>query len=417
VTTSAKRTRAAAAGAISRAGLAALLAAALTIGALCPPTAAAFQKDLKRKQTQLEKLRNEIAGYEKKIRDREKKENLTLDQLDDYGKQEALLKRLVKKLHAEEADLAASIEATTGSVEGLEAQVEHLKQQYAAYVRNAYTRGPGGDLELLVASRSVNQLFTRAEYLKRFSAQRKRDIEAIQAKRKDLRDQQDLLSRQLGQRQRLIADKSAEQTKLKKMTTKKKNLLASIRQDKKNFQKEIDRRKRDFRDLESKIAALIEADKKKPPKPGTKAPGPAGGGAFEASRGGLGWPVDGGRLISGYGTHEHPVLKTVTENKGVDIAVPLGSRVSTVAAGEASTIWWLPSFGNLVIVAHEGGYRTVYAHLGDIDVEEGQKVTAGQAIGKSGEGLSGPMVHFEVWKGRETLDPEKWLRSRGITRQ
>lgn len=394
-----------------------VVAAALLLSALSPGAAPAFQKDLKSQQSQLERLRKEISGYEKKIRDREKKENLTLDQLDDYGKQEALLRKLVKKLHAEEAELEASIEATTGSVAGLEGQIEQLKAQYAAYVRNAYVRGAEGDLELLVASKSVNQLFTRAEYLKRFSAQRKRDLEAIRAKRKDLREQQDLLSRQLGDRQRLIADKSAEQGKLRKMTTRKKNILASIRKDKKNFQKEIDRRKKDFRDLESKIAALIEAEKKKARKASPKAPAPAGGGAFEAARGGLGWPVDGGRLISRYGKQEHPVLKTITENKGVDIAVPLGSRVSAVAAGEISTIWWLPSFGNLVIVAHEGGYRTVYAHLADIDVEEGQKVASGQSIGRSGEGLSGPMVHFEVWKGRETVDPEKWLRSRGITRQ
>jgi murein DD-endopeptidase MepM/ murein hydrolase activator NlpD len=397
---------------------AARIALIFLAASLCvPPAAPAFQKDIRTKQDQLEKIRKEISGYEKKIRDREKKENLTLDQLDDYGKQEVLLKRLVKKLHAEEADLEASIEQTTGSVAGLEAQIARLKAQYAAYVRNAYTRGPAGDLETLVASQSVTQLFTRAEYLKRFSAQRRRDLDSIQAKRKDLRNQQDLLSRQLGHRQRLIADKSAEQTRLHSATTKKKTLLASIRQDKKNFQKEIDRRKKDFQELESKIAALIEADKKKAPKPGSKAPAPAGGGAFEASRGGLGWPVDGGRLISKYGTHEHPVLKTITENKGVDISVPIGSRVSTVAAGEVSTIWWLPSFGNLIIVAHEGGYRTVYAHLGDIDVEEGQKVTAGQELGRSGEGLGGPMVHFEVWKGRETVDPEKWLRARGITKQ
>lgn len=390
---------------------------ALLLAALGAAPAPAFQKELKSKQSQLEKLRKEIADYEKKIRDREKKENLTLDQLDDYGKQEALLKRLVKRLHAEEAELEASIDATTGSVSGLEDRIERLKSQYAAYVRNAYVRGSNGDLEILVASKSVNQLFTRAEYLRRFAAQRKRDLEDIRAKRKELRDQQDLLSRQLGERQRLIADKSAEQGRLRKMTTKKKNLLTSIRRDKKNFQKEIDRRRKDFRVLEGKIAALIEAEQKKPPKAGTKAPDRAGGGAFEAARGGLGWPVDGGRLISRYGTHEHPVLKTITENKGVDISVPLGSRVSTVAPGEVSTIWWLPSFGNLVIVAHEGGYRTVYAHLGDIDVEEGQRVAAGQSIGRSGEGLAGPMVHFEVWKGRETLDPEKWLRSRGITRQ
>ena len=399
-------------GALATALLAALFAAV----AVSP----AFQKggkDLKSQQSQLEKIRKEITDYEKKIREREKKENKTLDQLDDYGKQETLLKKLVKKLHAEEARLEASIAATTGSVEDLEVKIKRLKEEYAGYVRNAYVRGADGDLEILVASKSVNQFFTRAEYLRRFSAQRVRDLEEIRGKRKDLRDQQDLLSRQLGERHRLIADKSAEQDRLKKATTKKKNLLVSIRQDKKNFQKEIDRRKRDFRDLEAKIAALIDAEKKKAPKKGTKAPAPAGGGAFEASRGGLGWPVANGRLISSYGTHENPTLKTVSENKGVDIAVPLGSEVSTVAAGEVSTIWWLPSFGNLVIVAHEGGYRTVYAHLADIDVEEGQKVSAGQSLGRSGEGLSGPMVHFEVWKGRETLDPEKWLRSRGITRQ
>ncbi len=390
----------------------------VSLSAFAVAQAPSFQKELKSKQTQLEQLRTEISQYEKKIKEREKKENATLEQLDDYGKQEALLKRLVKKLHAEEAELEASINSTTNSVSGLGEQIERLKEQYAGYVRSAYTRGASADIELLLTSKSVNQLFIRAEYLKRFSAQRKRDLGVITDKRKTLQDQQDLLARQLGARQRLIADKSAEQGNLKKMTTKKKNLLAGIRRDKKNYQKEIDRRKKDFREVEKKIATLIERDaKKKAATPGAKPPAPAGGGAFEASRGGLGWPVDGGRILTKYGTQQHPVLHTLTENKGIDISVPTGSRVSAVSPGEVSTIWWLPSFGNLVIVAHEGGYRTVYAHLGDIDVEEGQKVTAGQSLGKSGEGLSGPMLHFEVWRGRETLDPEKWLGSRTISRK
>ncbi len=388
------------------------------IAAFALAQAPAFQKELKSKQSQLEQLRKEISQYEKKIRDREKKENTTLEQLDDYGKQEALLKKLVKKLHAEEAGLEASINATTNSVSGLGEQVDHLKKQYAGYVRSAYLRGTTGDLELVLSSGSVNQLFVRAEYLKRFSAQRKRDLGEITDKRRTLQDEQDLLARQLGARQRLIADKSAEQGKLKKMTTKKKNVLAGIRRDKKNYQKEIDRRRTDFQEVGKKIAALIERDaKKKAATPGAKPPAPAGGGAFEVSRGGLGWPVDGGRILTKYGTQQHPVLHTLTENKGIDISVPTGSRVSAVSPGEVSTIWWLPSFGNLVIVAHEGGYRTVYAHLGDIDVDEGQKVTAGQSLGKSGEGLSGPMLHFEVWRGRETLDPEKWLGSRTVSRK
>ena len=401
---------------MNRLALRTILIAALAASAAAQ--APSFQKELKSKQSQLEKLRKEISQYEKKIRDREKKENATLEQLDDYGAQETLLRKLVKKLHAEEADLEASINATTNSVSGLGAQIDHLKKQYAAYVRSAYTRGSTGDIELLLMSQSVNQLFVRAEYLKRFSAHRRRDLGVIAEKRRALEDQQDLLTRQLGRRQRLIADKSAEQGNLKKMTKKKKNLLAGIRRDKQNYRKEIDRRKKDFQEVGRKIAALIEKEaKKKAATPGAKTPEPAGGGAFEASRGGLGWPVEGGRVLTKYGTQQHPVLHTLTENKGIDISVPAGSRISAVAPGEVSTIWWLPSFGNLVIVAHEGGYRTVYAHLSDIDVEEGQTVAPGQSLGKSGEGLSGPMLHFEVWKGRDTLDPEKWLRSRGISRK
>lgn len=398
-------------------GIASIALLVAVTALLAPSPSPAFQKELKSKQSQLEKIRKEIEQYEKKIRDREKKENRTLEQLDDYGKQEALLRKLVKKLHREEAELEASIKSTTNTVAGLEAQLEHLKKQYASYVRSAYTRGTTGDLELLATSQSVNQLLVRAEYLKRFSAHRKRDFDAITAKRRALQEEQDLLARQLGRRQRLIADKSAEQGNLRKMTKKKKNLLAGIRRDKKNYQKEIDRRRKDFEEIGRKIAALIEAEKKKKPAAGAaRTAEAAGGGAFEAARGGIGWPVEGGRLITGYGMQKHPILKTLTENKGVDIGVPTGTRVSAVAGGEVSTIWWLPSFGNLVIVAHEGGYRTVYAHLADIDVEEGEKISSGQSLGRSGEGLNGPMIHFEVWKGRETLDPEKWLRSRGITR-
>jgi murein DD-endopeptidase MepM/ murein hydrolase activator NlpD len=97
--------------------------------------------------------------------------------------------------------------------------------------------------------------------------------------------------------------------------------------------------------------------------------------------------------------------------------VAQGSSVAAVADGEVSTIWWLPSYGNLVIVNHDGGYRTVYAHLGDVDVEEGQPVATGQRIGRSGEGLDGPMLHFEIWNGRETQDPEKWLSPGGLTKR
>jgi murein DD-endopeptidase MepM/ murein hydrolase activator NlpD len=83
--------------------------------------------------------------------------------------------------------------------------------------------------------------------------------------------------------------------------------------------------------------------------------------------------------------------------------------VTTVADGEVTTIWWLPGYGNLVIVDHYSGFRTVYAHLSEITVSEGQKVKEGEQIGASGEALEGARLHFELWKDREKQNPELWL--------
>jgi murein DD-endopeptidase MepM/ murein hydrolase activator NlpD len=119
--------------------------------------------------------------------------------------------------------------------------------------------------------------------------------------------------------------------------------------------------------------------------------------------------VSEGTVVAHFGNQRHPTLKTITQNIGVDIAVKPGSDVRSVAGGEVATIWWLPSFGNLIIVHHYGGYRTIYSHLAEILVAEGQKVAEGEVLGVSGESIDGPRLHFEIWKDREKLNPEHWL--------
>ena len=107
----------------------------------------------------------------------------------------------------------------------------------------------------------------------------------------------------------------------------------------------------------------------------------------------------------------------MTQNPGIDISVNTGTVVNSVADGEVSAIAWLPSFGNLLIINHKNGYRSVYAHLGEIMVSEGETVKEGEAIAKTGEALSGPMLHFEIWRDRDKLDPEQWLGQRGVSQR
>lgn len=378
-------------------------------GALCSP-----QEDIRKKQVELQNLRGQIREFEDKIRDQRRHEKSTLDLLDTYDRKATALRRLIAKLRSDERDLQKTIDATRSELGALEGQLRFLEEHYAKYVTSVYKTGRMYDLELLLSSASINQLYIRAEYLKRFSEQRRRDAEKITAKKGEVEEFQAKLQQQLGEERRLIAEKGAEEDRLATASAERKDVLSKIRKDRKTLQKEVERKLKAAQQLESMIANLIEQDRLKKERRTRDREGklpqpPPATGSFESKRGRLRWPVSQGAIAARFGNQKHPTLKTITQNTGIDIAVKAGSPVSTVADGEVTTIWWLPGYGNLVIVDHNGGYRTVYAHLSEISVSEGDRVKEGDLIGASGEALEGARLHFELWKDREKQNPEQWL--------
>jgi murein DD-endopeptidase MepM/ murein hydrolase activator NlpD len=262
--------------------------------------------------------------------------------------------------------------------------------------------------------------------LKRFSEQRKKDVGRIFEKRDDAEEQRLLLQRQLAEQRELIASKRSEENKLRERTGKRKKLLTELRRDKKLLRQEVERTKQAANDLENLITQLIAEEEKKKereaalaktsPKPSENVPITPSL-RFDDKRGRMRWPVSGGKIVARFGNQKHPVLKTVTQNTGIDISVPSGTNVEAVAKGIVSRISWLPSFGNLVILDHSRGYRTVYAHLSEISIAEGQTLEEGNVLGKSGESLSGQLLHFEIWRDRVKQDPELWLAPKGLTRR
>jgi murein DD-endopeptidase MepM/ murein hydrolase activator NlpD len=96
-------------------------------------------------------------------------------------------------------------------------------------------------------------------------------------------------------------------------------------------------------------------------------------------------------------------------NYGVDIKVASDLSVKAVANGIISAIEWIPGYGSIIIISHSGEYRTVYSHLGQIYVQEGDEVKAGQTIASVGESIEGNVLHFEIWNSRENQNPETWL--------
>ncbi|MBI9067200.1 MAG: M23 family metallopeptidase [Salinivirgaceae bacterium] len=117
-------------------------------------------------------------------------------------------------------------------------------------------------------------------------------------------------------------------------------------------------------------------------------------------------------ITSPFGVRNHPIIHKKLLHKGVDIACPLGTQVLAAADGVIIRVQKIKrGYGNNIIIHHENGYTTLYAHLSTIEVEKGEKIKKGEVIGKSGNtGLStGPHLHFEVRFNEVPLDPKLFV--------
>ncbi len=396
----------------------ALLVAGLSaIVLVCWPSGGPLvaQEEIHRRLEALDALRTKIRALEEKSKVQQKNESEALELVDTYDRKASLLRQLISRLKAEERKLQVSIDTTRVTLQTLDHQLAFLKDHYARYVRSIYRSGRYLDVELLLTAASWNQFAIRSEYLRRFTDQRRRDAKQIAAKTRQVESSQSRAQRQLNEERRLIAEKGAEEDRLASLAAERREVLRRIQKDKKLLGQQIQRQLRAAREMEQMIADLVEKDRIKKEKVEVdhklpRLPQPPGiGEEFVERKGNLRWPVSAGSIVARFGPQQHPTLRTVTYNTGIDIAVDAGTPVSAVAGGEVATINWLPGYGNLIILNHQNGYRTVYTHLGEISVVQGQRVAEGALIGTSGDSLDGPRLHFELWKDREKQNPELWL--------
>ena len=124
------------------------------------------------------------------------------------------------------------------------------------------------------------------------------------------------------------------------------------------------------------------------------------------------WPAAG--ALTGWfgerrGGHSHP---------GIDVDGSTGDPVVAAAAGVVTHAGPSPAgyagYGTMVLVAHEDGLATIYAHLSRVAVRAGQVVKAGEHLGAVGTtgNVTGSHLHFELRKGGSAVDPRRWLPAR-----
>lgn len=124
------------------------------------------------------------------------------------------------------------------------------------------------------------------------------------------------------------------------------------------------------------------------------------------------WPT-GGELSSEYGLRDSPVIRGHAESfhNGIDIANDVGAPVYAAGDGRVSYAEWKSGYGRMIMIDHGHGFSSEYGHLSAFAVEEGDKVSKGEVIGRVGtSGAStGPHLHFIIMKNGSPVDPLIYL--------
>jgi murein DD-endopeptidase MepM/ murein hydrolase activator NlpD len=314
-------------------------------------------------------------------------------------------------LHQKRLDkLAALFRLETDQLHFLQRQYRQAIARLDERVVGIYESDEPSTIDILLASRSFQELLDQLDYLSTIASQDKRialdvrdardQVHAARAKTKRVKtkvsSETAVIRVRTDQvaavRDRLLASKH----QLSTAEARKRHELASTQESEKSFIDEADA----LNAQSAQLAARIQAAQASAP-----APTPSSAGSTSApSSSGLIWPVNG-PVTSPFG------MRWGRMHQGIDIGVPYGTPIHAAAAGTVIYCGWMEGYGNLVVIDHHNTLATAYAHQSSIAVQCGQDVSQGQVIGYVGctGHCTGPHLHFEVRVNGVPVDPLGYL--------
>ncbi len=386
-------------------------------------TFAQFQKKISQKKNELNSIKRQIEKLETEINKKNEEQKKSLSTLRQIDRQILLLAKFIKKLDKQISEKTGKIKSLEKEIEKTGAKINRLKSDYSKYIVWLYKQGENSTLKLLSNANSVNQALLRYKYLQSISEKNEKILNELNELKAGYEEMKKVAEREKREKENLLASKIKDKAKLELRKKEKSDLIAELKKDKKALEEEIVKKRRAEIKIKTLIADLIEKERLRKKRlyerrlKGEEIPPEeiydySNFENFAELNGKLAWPVLKGKIVRNFGENENEKTKTVTLNYGIDIETKKDAAVHAVAEGIVSAIEWIPGYGSVVILTHKNDFRTVYGHLTDIIVEEGDKVSAGDIIGKVNENLEGNILHFEIWNERNYQNPEEWLVKR-----
>jgi len=387
------------------------------------------------KEVELGLIKNEIEELEKELKEKSSAEKKSFEAVENISKQSFLINKVINSLRKEIVAKQREIENTKKKLKETESEIKILMDNYAKFVVAVYKKGSYNELEALIDASSLQQAVLRLHYLQEFSEKREKDLEELKHKKSELAEINKKLEIEKQQKSDLTANKEKEYNVLQSKLKERKSILAALQNNTKELKKNLSAKKESQKQIQELILRLIEAEKIRKEaglieeneiasenKAGDEISGRDTGveydfdtstfTSFSNLKGKMIMPLHKGKIVRKFGENKNKKLNTVTLNYGIDIKASGDRNVRCVGEGIISAIDWLPGYGNVIIVSHKEDYRTVYGHLSEIYVSEGDRVKSGTVLAKVDETIEGEILHFEIWQSRDKQNPELWLANK-----
>lgn len=442
-----------------------LLCILISCFCLLTPLLAQSNKLIKELESKRGSLQKQISESETLLKTTKKDVGSQLNGLAALTGQIEERKRYILTINNDVESIERELTSLERQLTRLQRDLKDKKQKYDSSVQYLYkNRSIEEKLMFIFSAKSLEQTYRRLRYVREYATYQRLQGEEVLKKQEQVNHKKAERQQVKAAKEGLLKEREAEKVKLEVQEKEKKTLVTNLQKKQKGLQNELSKKRREANQLNARIDRLIaeeiekarkraeeearrereaaareaaareKANEKKETATTTtktsttveKAKPKAApletysmsrddrelSSNFVSNRGKLPMPITGAFIItSHYGQYSVEGLRNVKlDNKGIDIQGKPGAQARAIFNGKVAAVFQLNGLFNILI--RHGDYISVYCNLSSASVKQGDSVTTRQSIGQifsDGADNGRTVLHFQLRREKEKLNPEPWL--------
>lgn len=419
---------------------------------LAIPLSAQSNKLIRELESRRGTLQKQIADSESILKNTKKDVGSQLNSLSVLTGQIEERKRYILAMNNDVETIERELASLQQQLNKLQKDLKDKKKKYEASVKYLYkNKSIEEKLMFIFSAENLGQTYRRLRYVREYATYQRLQGEEILKKQEQIRKKKAERQQVKAAKEELLKEREGEKAKLEAQEKEKRTIVSGLQKKQKGIQAELNKKKRESNQLNARIDRLIaeeierarkraeeearreaaasrkeeSKDKKSSETKVTSKPKSTPletfsmskadrelSGNFIANRGKLPMPISGAYIIaSHYGQYAVEGLRNVKlDNKGIDIQGKPGAQARAIFDGKVAAVFQLNGLFNVLI--RHGNYISVYCNLASASVKSGDSVSTKQAIGEvfsDGSDNGRTVLHFQLRKEKEKLNPEPWL--------